>query len=117
MCKPFSWIEFDGKYYIVTDAEIKSERGRELMDESGSKVDIWGHDFCRKYYGLAYNQGVEKEINDPTSKEFPKFIKTVVRDLKKNFSYMFSLSGDLYLRGCDLKGIKIPKKLEGDVIR
>ena len=116
MCNPFSWVEYDGKHYIITDAELKSERGKELLRDCGSKDDIWGHGFCRAFYDLKSAWGYEHEIANPWSAEFDKYpeVKKLVQDLAKNFSYMFSLGGSLYLSGLTSlpDGVKFPEKVD-----
>ena len=98
MCRPFSWIESDGNCYIVTDSEIKSEHGQELIRECGNSEDIFGHGFCRSFYGI--KGGVEKEINFwwETEKLHPH-VAELVSDLQKNFGEMFKMSGYLDLSG------------------
>src|SRR3990167_3510445 len=91
MCNPISWIESEGRIFIITDAEIKSEKGKELIKECGNSEDIWGHGFCRKYYDLG-KAGVEHEINDFSElKLFPKEIKKFVENWNKNFGEMLEL--------------------------
>ena len=138
MCNAISWIEFKDKIYIITDAEIKSEKGKELIKKCGNNRDIWGHGFCREYYGLD-NEGNQKEINDffTKRKEFPKEIQKLLKYFNKNFGEMLSLyvpdlsgltslpdgvkfpqeCGSLDLRGLTSlpDGVKFPEKIGGSL--
>ena len=89
MCNPISWIEADGNVYVVTDAEIKSELGREMLREVGAE-DIWGHDFCRRYYKIM--GGREHEQNDFGKPGlFPPEIKKLLENFNGNFGEMMKL--------------------------
>ena len=113
MCNFLSWLECEGKTYVITDAEVKSEKGKELIKESGSTQDIWGHGFCRRFYGLTNAQGVEKEVANVWGKEIlNKEIKALVKNLNRNFGYMFSLGGylDLSILTSLPKNVQFPKE-------
>src|SRR3990167_6272017 len=91
MCNPISWIESENNVFVITDAEIKSEKGKELLKEAGNSFDIWGHGFCRAYYGI--NGGREREVNDFSKvKLFPAEIQKLLKDFNKNFGHMFGLN-------------------------
>lgn|SRR3990167_6084493 len=91
MCNPISWIESDGNVFIITDDEIKSEKGKQLIKECGSMEDIWGYGFCRRYYELG-NAGKEFEINDFSKLDkFPMEIQKLLKNFNKNFGEMMGL--------------------------
>ena len=114
MCRFLSWIEYDKQLYYITAAELKSEKGKDLLKESGSKDDIWGHGFIRNYYGLTPSQGKDFEINEFNKfSELPKELKEKTKNLRKYFNLMFSLSGYLDVRGCALKGVTLPTSIVG----
>ena len=118
MCNFLSWLECEGKTYVITDAEVKSEKGKELIKESGSTQDIWGHGFCRRFYGLTNAQGVEKEVANVWGKEIlNKEIKALVKNLNRNFGYMFSLGGylDLSILTSLPKNVQFPEKISGSL--
>ena len=91
MCNPISWIESENHVFIITDAEIKSEKGKQLIKECGNAEDIWGHGFCRRYYELG-NAGEEFEVNDFSKLDkFPTEIKKLLKNFSKNFGEMLRL--------------------------
>ena len=90
MCNPISWIESEGNVYIITDAKVKSDKGKELIKEAGNPSGIWGHGFCRAYYGL--KGGRENEANDFSKLGlFPTEIQKLLKDFNRNFGYMMGL--------------------------
>ncbi len=115
MCNPISWIEADGNVFIITDAEIKSEKGKALIKECGNAQDIWGHDFCRKYYGLT--GGNDKEINDFLTKidSFPKEIKKLLKDFNRNFGEMLRLYVPDLRSLTSADGLTLPKEVSGHI--
>ena len=65
MCKPISWVEYDGNNYWLTNADLQSKEGKELINFIGNKEDLQGHGAIKKYFGLLDKAGVkEHEIND-----------------------------------------------------
>ena len=113
MCNFLSWIELDKKLYYITDEDVKSEKGKELIKKSGSFQDAFGHGFIREYYDLG-QAGQEKEVNDYWHLEkLPKELAEKVENLDNNFGYMFSRGGSLDLNACDLKGITLPESIGG----
>ena len=113
MCNPISWIESEGNVYIITDAKVKSDKGKELIKEAGNPSGIWGHGFCRAYYGL--KGGRENEANDFSKLGlFPTEIQKLLKDFNRNFGYMMglhvpNLSALTTLPG----GVKFPEKISG----
>ena len=114
MCNPISWIESENHVFIITDAEIKSEKGKQLIKECGNAEDIWGHGFCRRYYELG-NAGEEFEVNDFSKLDkFPTEIKKLLKNFSKNFGEMLRLYfPDLNGLTSLPAGVKFPEKVGG----
>src|SRR3990167_394989 len=112
MCNPISWIESEGNIYIITDAEVKSEKGKELIKEAGNPSDIWGHGFCRAYYGV--KGGRENEINDFSKVNlFPAEIKKLLSDFNRNFGHMMGLHVPDLRALTSAEGLVLPKEVNG----
>src|SRR3990167_6722423 len=113
MCNPISWIESEGNVYIITDAKVKSDKGKELIKEAGNPSGIWGHGFCRAYYGL--KGGRENEANDFSKLGlFPTEIQKLLKDFNRNFGYMMGLHVPNLRALTTLPGgVKFPEKISG----
>ena len=81
MCKPMSWIEYDGNVYFLTAKDLRTKEGRELKKYLGSayKEDVVGHGAIDHFYGLK-GQGVHHEVNDFTDPaRFPQQIVAAIK--------------------------------------
>ena len=94
MCKPISWIEYQNKNYYITNKDLNTKEGKELIKYIGNKDDIQGHGAVRHYYPELKGKGIEQEVNDfSTPKNFPP---EIVKDLLKgNFSEVFTDFSDM----------------------
>ena len=65
MCDFISWIELDGRNYFLTKKELRTKRGKELMDYLGDHFydDVKGHGAIDFYYELQ-GQGKHHECED-----------------------------------------------------
>jgi len=81
MCKPMSWIEYDGNVYFLTAKDLRTKEGRDLKKYLGSayKEDVVGHGAIDHFYGLK-GRGVHHEVNDFTDPaRFPQQIVTAIK--------------------------------------
>ncbi len=81
MCKPMSWIEYDGQIYFLTAKDLRTKEGREFKRYLGSayKEDVVGHGAIDHFYGLK-GQGVHHEVNDFTDPaRFPQQIVAAIK--------------------------------------
>jgi hypothetical protein len=113
MCHFISWAKYDDEVYFITDKEINSRRGKEVIKElklynrtlDTYSEDILGHSFLHKYYDLPYGynlQGVSRKectkfINKDGvfSQDFPNVIKKALSKFDRNFKYIRKVDGFL----------------------
>lgn len=106
MCEFISWKEVDEKggekkVFFLTDDEVFSERGREMLEGSKDN-DFLGHHAIDNIWGPACKDGTHHEERNFWEKEkLPKEIQSKLHDLagfKKNFGKMiqsYAQRGDL----------------------
>lgn len=87
MCEFISWIEKDGDLFYLTDREVFSEQGKEIL--KGCKHnDYLGHEAIRLFYNI-------KGGNDHECRDFwdinklPKELANKVKDFSKYWGGMF----------------------------
>jgi len=99
MCEFISWIVSGGKLFYLTDQDIFSEHGREVL--AGCKDnDFLGHGAIREFWNL--QGGAEKEERDFWNFEkLPKELALMVRDFDKHWSKTFKT----YFQNDDLRHI------------
>ena len=49
MCEFVSWIEYDGEEYFLTNADLETKAGRQLL-KSDVRDDLCGHGAIMAYY-------------------------------------------------------------------
>jgi len=78
MCGFISWIEHDGKNWYLTNKELNSDKGKELLEYCGRAEDLVGHGAIRQYYD--FDGGFDKGCTDFTD---PSMLPTeIVKALK-----------------------------------
>ena len=97
MCNFISWIERDGELYYLTDEEIFSSFGREMLDGCQDN-DFIGHGAIRRYFQLA-GEGTDHEVRKfwnaaALPKELSRKIKNFDKYWGKTFHRYFT-NGDL----------------------
>ncbi len=79
MCHYCSWIEYEGKEYFLTNADLLTKEGKKLLAPS-VRDDLCGHGAIRSYYPELKNHGTNKECTDfSTQKNFPKAIAKALK--------------------------------------
>lgn len=75
MCEFVSWINYDGKNYFITETDLQTKEGRELLKQYNNDIfheDVVGHGFIRAFYLKLNGKGQNKECTDFSSpKNFP----------------------------------------------
>ena len=66
MCKPMSWIEWDGTIYFLTAKDLLTKEGRALRSylESAFAEDVVGHGAIEYFYKGLEGKGTHKEVGD-----------------------------------------------------
>ena len=99
MCEPISWVERDKECYFVTLADLKSERGQELLKTSRDN-DPLGHGFVRAYWNIPTGVGKDHEVREfwkPS--KYPKDIRvTLGKNFDKNWSHIWQYATNDDLR-------------------
>ena len=80
MCQFISWKEYKGKAYFLTNADLNTKQGKELLKDE-YKDDICGHGAIEHYYPELKGKGVNKECSDfSTPDNFPKEIVKAIKE-------------------------------------
>jgi len=80
MCQFISWKEYKGKSYFLTDSDLNTKEGRELLKPE-YKADIKGHGAIEHYYPELKGKGHDKECTDfSTPANFPKEIVKAIKE-------------------------------------
>jgi len=80
MCQFISWKEYKGKSYFLTDTDLNTKEGRELLKPE-YKTDIKGHGAIEHYYPELKGKGYDKECTDfSTPANFPKEIVKAIKE-------------------------------------
>jgi hypothetical protein len=105
MCDFISWVDIDGVVFFITDKELRTKRGRDLMKYSGWDTDVIGHGFIREYYELPpgaanseWGYHVNKRLGNNCEincfieymDRFPEEIQKAFKYFKQNFSYILN---------------------------
>ena len=81
MCEFVSWVEHKGKVYFLTDRDLETRQGRDVIVYCGAnwQDDIKGHGAIREYYGIA--GGTDHECTDfSDSDNFPPEIVEAIKE-------------------------------------
>ena len=98
MCEFISWINFEGKLYFLTDADIFSDYGKKILSTKDN--DPIGHTAIRIYYNLKHGEQHEcQDVWNPS--KFPPEIAEKLKDFDTNFGWTFAK----HLQGDDLNYI------------
>ena len=88
MCQFISWWELEGKVYFMTDKDILSSYGRDLLREFKAKDnDPIGHGFIKEYYKLP--GGEQRENASFWDGNLPKEIQAALDDFDNNFAWIW----------------------------
>jgi hypothetical protein len=80
MCEFVSWIEYEGKEYFLTNADLDTKAGAKLL-LAEVKDDLCGHGAIKAYYPELKNRGANKECSDfSTPANFPKSIVKAIKE-------------------------------------
>jgi len=80
MCEFVSWIEYEGKEYFLTNADLETKEGRKLF-KSDVRDDLCGHGAIMAYYPELKNKGLHQECeNFSSQKNFPKAIAKALKN-------------------------------------
>jgi hypothetical protein len=81
MCEFVSWIEHKNKIYFLSDRELKTREGKELVKYCGDPTDLLGHGAIRRYFGFDAKVGTDRECTDfSSSDKFPPEIQDMIRE-------------------------------------
>jgi len=79
MCQFISWKEYQKEVYFLTNADLDTKAGKELL-EPEYVSDLCGHGAIEHYYPELKGKGENKECTDfSTPKNFPKAIVTALK--------------------------------------
>jgi len=79
MCNFVSWVKKDDKIYFLTDKDLATKEGKELIKYCGRKEDTMGHGAIEHYYGIKGGKHLENEdLSNPDN--FPKEIQEVIKE-------------------------------------
>jgi hypothetical protein len=92
MCNFVSWIEYEGEVYYLTDSDLRTRKGRELIKYCQNDDDLKGHGAIERYFELE-GKGVHKECEDFSSPDH--FPKEIVRDIKRGKFSMIGVCPDI----------------------
>ena len=81
MCNLASWVEADGKIYLLTDNEVFSSQGRKALAGCQDN-DILGHGAIRKYWCLG-TAGTDYERRDWWRRDVPKEVRDAVPRMQR----------------------------------
>ena len=82
MCQFVSWIEYEGKEYFLTNADLDTKEGKKLL-LLDVVMDLCGHGAIRSYYPELKGKGTNHEITDfSNQRNFPKSIAKAIKDGK-----------------------------------
>ena len=87
MCEFISWIEYEDQALFLTDADLNTKHGKELIVYLGNNFseDIKGHGAIRFYYEIGDSKGHNKECTDFSKpNNFPPAIQDVIKKGKFN---------------------------------
>ena len=85
MCEFISWKEYKDEILFLTDDDLDTEKGKELVAYLGCAYwdDIPGHGAINYYFNLTPDNGLEKEITDFTDiSQFPPQIVEAIKACK-----------------------------------
>ena len=95
MCEYISWIEYEGKNYFITETDLQTKEGRELLKQYNNNIyhkDVVGHGFIRAYYPELKRMGQNKECTDFSSpKNFPHEIVKQIKAGNMKFASIYNL--------------------------
>jgi hypothetical protein len=79
MCQYASWKEYEGQAYFLTNADLETKEGKNLLAPDYI-VDIKGHGAIEHYYPELKGKGCNKECTDFSSpKNFPPaLVKAII---------------------------------------
>ena len=79
MCNFVSWVKKDDKIYFLTDKDLATKEGKDLIKYCGCMEDTMGHGAIEKYYGIKGGEHLENEdLSKPAS--FPKEIQEAIKE-------------------------------------
>ena len=81
MCEFISWIEYRGEVLYLTDEDLDTKKGKELLDYIQNPDDIKGHGAVRYFYDIPQGQGTDREVIDLSSSD--KLPKEIVKAVKE----------------------------------
>ena len=80
MCEFVSWVERRSKNYFLTDKQLATKRGQELI-KTISLDDLCGHGTIRAYYRIDSGDGIDKECTNFSSPaNFPDVISQAIKN-------------------------------------
>ncbi len=92
MCEFVSWAEYKGEIFFLTNKEMKSRRGKELITHTVDKSDLVGHGAILWFYGLGRKTTAQHECEDFSSPDnFPPRIVDAIKSGQMSF-LMFVLN-------------------------
>jgi len=82
MCEFVSWIECRGEILFLTDAEVFSSHGKDVL-QSSRGIDFLGHGAIRAFYGI--QQGVGREQEERRFWDIALFPEPIRKKLEEGF--------------------------------
>ena len=81
MCEFISWIEYRGEVVYLTDEDLNTEKGKELLNYIQDPNDICGHGAIRYFYDIPCGQGTDREVTNLSSPD--KLPQEIVKAVKE----------------------------------